>query len=247
MASFVSTDNFQSQLWVQVSQQGFLSASRTSGEIMGKHFSHAFQLFFKCLSHGKFCIHEEFSGFENGVDGKHLRTWKYTSSLLLNPCSSIQLLFQFWFLLFIMNGWPLSVCFFFLCTVNVLFPIKGLDFLLLLSNDKFISRMIITIIIIYLLWYFSWLLSLFPEWCWINNFIYLLFTEYLGHSNITLATFEKMSDGSYIIKPIKQKQMVWELLSWTNLRLQALYKPCSRTLWISFFNLHCILKWLKNS
>jgi len=32
--------------------------------------------------------------------------------------------------------------------------------------------------------------------------------EYLGHSNITLATFEKMSDGSYIIKPIKQKQMV---------------------------------------
>jgi len=30
----------------------------------------------------------------------------------------------------------------------------------------------------------------------------------LGHSNITLATFEKMSDGSYIIKPIKQKQMV---------------------------------------
>lgn len=33
-------------------------------------------------------------------------------------------------------------------------------------------------------------------------------TEYLGHSNITLATFEKMSDGSYIIKPIKQKQMV---------------------------------------
>lgn len=35
-------------------------------------------------------------------------------------------------------------------------------------------------------------------------------TEYLGHSNITLATFEKMSDGSYIIKPIKQKQMVWQ-------------------------------------
>lgn len=32
--------------------------------------------------------------------------------------------------------------------------------------------------------------------------------DYLGHSNITLATFEKMSDGSYIIKPIKQKQMV---------------------------------------
>lgn len=32
--------------------------------------------------------------------------------------------------------------------------------------------------------------------------------EYLGHSNITLATFEKMSDGSYIVKPIKQKQMV---------------------------------------
>ena len=65
----------------------------TMGE--GKHFSHAFQLFFKCLSHGKFCIHEEFSGFENGVDDKHLRTWKYTSSLLLNLCSSIQLLFQF--------------------------------------------------------------------------------------------------------------------------------------------------------
>ncbi|XP_022780221.1 RING finger protein 157-like [Stylophora pistillata] len=32
--------------------------------------------------------------------------------------------------------------------------------------------------------------------------------EYLGHSNVTLATFEKMSDGSFIIKPIKQKQMV---------------------------------------
>lgn len=32
--------------------------------------------------------------------------------------------------------------------------------------------------------------------------------EYLGHSNITLATFEKMCDGSYTIKPIKQKQMV---------------------------------------
>jgi len=32
--------------------------------------------------------------------------------------------------------------------------------------------------------------------------------DYLGHSNITLATFEKMSDGSYIVKPIKQKQMV---------------------------------------
>lgn len=32
--------------------------------------------------------------------------------------------------------------------------------------------------------------------------------EYLGHSNITLATFEKISDGSYTIKPIKQKQMV---------------------------------------
>lgn len=78
----------------------------------GKHFSHAFQLFFKCLSHGKFRIHKEFSGFENSVDYEHLRTWRYTSSLLLNPCSFILLLFQLWFVLLIMNGWPFSVCFF---------------------------------------------------------------------------------------------------------------------------------------
>ncbi|XP_032234412.2 E3 ubiquitin ligase RNF157 isoform X2 [Nematostella vectensis] len=32
--------------------------------------------------------------------------------------------------------------------------------------------------------------------------------EYLGHSNITLATFEQLSDESYVIKPLKQKQMV---------------------------------------
>ncbi|KXJ08562.1 RING finger protein 157 [Exaiptasia diaphana] len=32
--------------------------------------------------------------------------------------------------------------------------------------------------------------------------------EFLGHSHITMATLEHMSDGSYIIKPIKQKQMV---------------------------------------
>lgn len=78
----------------------------------GKHFSHAFQLFFKCLSHGKFRIHKEFSGFKNGVDYEHLRTWRYTSSLLLNLCSFILLLFQLWFVLLIMNGWPFIVCFF---------------------------------------------------------------------------------------------------------------------------------------
>lgn len=43
----------------------------------------------------------------------------------------------------------------------------------------------------------------------VYSFLCIWSTDYLGHSNITLATFEKMSDGSYIIKPIKQKQMVW--------------------------------------
>lgn len=67
----------------------------------GKHFSHAFQLFFKCLSHGKFRIHKEFSGFENGIDYEHLRTWRYTSSLLLNLiyyycCFSFDLFFWSW-------------------------------------------------------------------------------------------------------------------------------------------------------
>ncbi|KAK3733199.1 hypothetical protein QZH41_019683 [Actinostola sp. cb2023] len=32
--------------------------------------------------------------------------------------------------------------------------------------------------------------------------------KFLGHSHITMATLEHMADGSYIIKPIKQKQMV---------------------------------------
>ena len=41
-----------------------------------------------------------------------------------------------------------------------------------------------------------------------NNPSHFYSTEYFGHCNITMATFEKMSDGSYIIKPIKQKQMV---------------------------------------
>lgn len=118
MASFVSTDNFQFQLWVQVSQQVFLSALRTSGEIMRKHFGEGetfftcFSIVFQSLSHGKFRIHKEFSGFENSVDYEHLRTWRYTSSLLLNLCSFILLLFQLWFVLLIMNGWPFSVCFF---------------------------------------------------------------------------------------------------------------------------------------
>ena len=42
----------------------------------------------------------------------------------------------------------------------------------------------------------------------VYSFLCIWSTDYLGHSNITLATFEKMSDGSYIVKPIKQKQMV---------------------------------------
>lgn len=34
--------------------------------------------------------------------------------------------------------------------------------------------------------------------------------EFLGHSHITMATIDG-SDGSYIIKPIKQKQMVCQI------------------------------------
>nr|XP_054605290.1 E3 ubiquitin ligase RNF157 isoform X4 [Nothobranchius furzeri] len=35
-----------------------------------------------------------------------------------------------------------------------------------------------------------------------------LFPEHLGHSHILLATFEKHMDGSYCVKPLKQKQVV---------------------------------------
>ena len=77
----------------------------------------------------------------------------------------------------------------FSCSVEFLLPSSSLHlfpyFTLLYSNNDFQSAMFQS-----------------------NNPSHFYSTEYFGHCNITMATFEKMSDGSYIIKPIKQKQMV---------------------------------------
>ena len=37
---------------------------------------------------------------------------------------------------------------------------------------------------------------------------FILFSEYIGHSHMTFATVDHASDGGYMIKPLKQKQMV---------------------------------------
>ena len=38
--------------------------------------------------------------------------------------------------------------------------------------------------------------------------VYMCISEYLGHSHVTLAIVEKSSEGTYNLKPLKQKQMV---------------------------------------
>ena len=41
-----------------------------------------------------------------------------------------------------------------------------------------------------------------------DGFIYLMFSEHVGHSHLIYAGMERSPEGSYTLKPLKQKQFV---------------------------------------